>query len=1377
MLHHALNGYDIGQELYQVIKHLFDSTEDKSLIVLKLKEVLSAHQSKMPAQIIKESALLLNSYQIDCNESFYRLKDSLVNFNCGFGHEFEKIFSDHEEFNFDYTMKIFMECVHLFVSSEKIFESHVTIDGTLSQLFELYHNDLEMMANHVWSHSRLDYRISVILAMLDIFLEIQDGKYIRHPDFLSALKILSSLSGKEYGKLVRRSRELLLNSQLPSLSNMIAKMELKFEAASKLIHNAEKKTEFISEMVEGFSTHLDVLPHFFHHFKPEIRQLAFEIYIRRLFGPHIINDSGLLYDAKTDVFEWDFSTEPNISISDSPPLVDFCKDSNVPSSSKRKGFMISISSKDEFVNALKILRNKIITNVVEEETVYYIVFKETYDLKEMEMKQFVQEMLQKNSNDLKKHQIRRITLAVVRKNGANVGFYTFRKSHEYHEDATIRHIEPAMAYLLEYHRLFNYDIQLCFSDMSGQVRILLGTEKESKAQNQRLFIRLVIRPNQAMKNFDNMEHFGPEANRILEEVLEAIEAVQAQNKQTFECNHLFINIVPVFYNQPDDVLHVFKELVKQFQQRWSELHISQAEVRMNLSKGKGQPAVRYRFFLSNKTGYVSQISGYIEKKDNNSGFKWLSSLENTDHGRFHGYPVSFRYPCLTSLQMKRNRVQDLGTPYVYDFPILFEHAISNAWTTAEKNGSISGASRRPDLSLECKELVLERSGNYSTLIERDRKAGYNSCGMVAWKMKVFTPEASSGREIIVIANDISFEIGSFGIEEDRLFYEASKLARSLGIPRIYFSANSGARIGLADELKGLFKISWKDDENPLLGFDYIYLTEDDYRSINPSIVNCEKLIMPNDEVRYIIQDIIGAKSGLGVENLQGSALIAGETSLAYDEIFTLSVATCRSVGIGAYLIRLGQRVIQKENQPIILTGVGALNNLLGREVYRNNLQIGGPQIMHANGISHRIIKDDIQGIEEVIKWLSFVPLSNELPIPPKMFSSDPAERQIEYMPPLEGGYDPRWLIEGKTTEQGWIGGLVDKGSFVEYLAGWAKTVVIGRARLGGIPVGIIGVETRSTELVIPADPANPQSEAQVTRQAGQVWFPDSAFKTAQAIRDFTKGEHLPIIILANWRGFSGGQRDLFDQILKFGSQIVDALKAADQPIFVYLPPGAELRGGAWVVLDSQINSDSIEMFADPSSRGGVLEPEGIIGIKFKQEHLSSIMDKLDPVCKDLNDLLENRQENSQDLLFKLQARKTKLAPIYRQIAHHFADAHDRPGRMKAKNVIKDIVSWPNARKFFFYRLQRRLSEREFYFTLDSEIRNRERLNQAILASCGSQYYSMDDECAFTLLKAKKTEILSLISEINNELKRQKIQNLVHDLPIDNVKSLLQNFKI
>ena len=53
---------------------------------------------------------------------------------------------------------------------------------------------------------------------------------------------------------------------------------------------------------------------------------------------------------------------------------------------------------------------------------------------------------------------------------------------------------------------------------------------------------------------------------------------------------------------------------------------------------------------------------------------------------------------------------------------------------------------------------------------------------------------------------------------------------------------------------------------------------------------------------------------------------------AKSDIFALSYVTGRSVGIGAYLCRLGQRTIQMKTGPMILTGYSALNKLLGRQV-------------------------------------------------------------------------------------------------------------------------------------------------------------------------------------------------------------------------------------------------------------------------------------------------------------------------------------------------------------------------------------------------------------------------------------------------------------
>lgn len=259
---------------------------------------------------------------------------------------------------------------------------------------------------------------------------------------------------------------------------------------------------------------------------------------------------------------------------------------------------------------------------------------------------------------------------------------------------------------------------------------------------------------------------------------------------------------------------------------------------------------------------------------------------------------------------------------------------------------------------------------------------------------------------------------------------------------------------------------------------------------------------------------------------------------------------------------------------------------------------------------------------------------------------------------------------------------------------WAQTVVTGRARLGGIPVGVIAVETRTVELTLPADPANLDSEAKTVSQAGQVWFPDSAYKTAQVIQDFCR-EDLPLIIFANWRGFSGGMKDMYEQIVKFGAYIVDGLRKYTKPIIIYIPPNGELRGGAWAVVDPTINSRYMEMYADTESRGGVLEPEGIVEIKFRKKDLLKVMHRIDPVIIELVDKMKNVkkahpelerkssicQQNEptkspeiEDIEKKIEERQNYLLPMYHQVALQFADLHDTPERMQEKGTIHVIIS-------------------------------------------------------------------------------------------------------
>lgn len=97
------------------------------------------------------------------------------------------------------------------------------------------------------------------------------------------------------------------------------------------------------------------------------------------------------------------------------------------------------------------------------------------------------------------------------------------------------------------------------------------------------------------------------------------------------------------------------------------------------------------------------------------------------------------------------------------------------------------------------ELVYDEADQ--KLIEREDAGSLSEIGMVAWRVRLIVPEYPEGREIIVIANDISHQIGSFSMREHNLFYEASKLSRAEGLPRLYIAANSGARIGLSNDVR------------------------------------------------------------------------------------------------------------------------------------------------------------------------------------------------------------------------------------------------------------------------------------------------------------------------------------------------------------------------------------------------------------------------------------------------------------------------------------------------------------------------------------------------------------------------------------------------
>jgi len=166
---------------------------------------------------------------------------------------------------------------------------------------------------------------------------------------------------------------------------------------------------------------------------------------------------------------------------------------------------------------------------------------------------------------------------------------------------------------------------------------------------------------------------------------------------------------------------------------------------------------------------------------------------------------------------------------------------------------------------------------------------------------------------------------------------------------------------------------------------------------------------------------------------------------------------------------------------------------------------------------------------------------------------------------------------------------------------------------------------------------------------------------------------------------------MYSEVLKYGAQIVDAFVNYEHPIFIYIPPNGELRGGAWVVIDPSINPEKMELYADPESRGGILEPPGVVEVKYRAAQQIEAMHRLDDRIKELNAKIAGADGAEKKALEQeLKARERNLLPLYTSVAIGFADLHDRTGRMKAKGVILDDVAWKNSRRFFFWRVKRRV---------------------------------------------------------------------------------------
>mmetsp|Transcript_11790 Transcript_11790/g.25461 ORF Transcript_11790/g.25461 Transcript_11790/m.25461 type:complete len:2085 (-) Transcript_11790:120-6374(-) len=1185
---------------------------------------------------------------------------------------------------------------------------------------------LDVVIAESTAHQQVALRSELVLAMirqLDTFTD-RFGTSVSE-DVLAALDTLASMKGKAYGEIILAAEEKVREAKVPSFDIRLA------ELRAKLI-DSETDFEELSKS-STLSAGVDLLTNLLDDEDEQVKAAAMEVYTRRVYRTYAVPSLTVenLDGRLSCSFEFQFADVPTAERVTRNGFFSVIKDagafaSEVPEILSAMGSKISgDASADGPVNVLQIGALSGDASIED-----------------------LQSALDANKDKINMLGIRVVSV-LLPQGQKNPSYYSFPQCEGFNESPLRRGMRPTFHHLLELSRLEdNYNLER-IDAVGHNVQIYVGAEKNARRNAaQTVFVRGITHTPGITS--------VPGARRTLLQGLDELERAQSNAKVTTQSSsRIYIHsLSEVEGSSPEQVAKEFDVVVDKLKsrlaQRLLKLNVDEIEAKVrvkSVDEDGNSMVVPVRLIASSMEGEWLKTAAYIERPDPVTGVtrEFCVIGEGKD-----AVCVLDPYDGANIIQTKRAIARRVGSTYAYDFLGLLEVGLIQEWDTYLS--SLEDAPSPPTNLFESQELL---EGEDGELVLGKREIGTNKVGMVAWVVKMKTPEYPEGREVVFIANDVTVQSGSFGVPEDDVFFKASEYARENKLPRVYIACNSGARIGLVDDLKPKFQIKFVDEASPSKGFEYLYLTDDVYKSLPEGAVNVEKV--PEG---WAIKDIIGTTEGIGVENLQGSGKIAGETSRAYDEIFTLSYVTGRSVGIGAYLVRLGQRIIQMKQGPMLLTGYGALNKLLGKEVYTSQDQLGGPQVMYPNGVSHEIVDDDQQGVQSIIQWLSFVPATTDAP-PAVRESSDPVNRAVEWKP-TPTPYDPRLMLSGTDDATGFF----DKGSWKEYLDGWGKSVVIGRGRLGGIPMGAISVETRLVEKIIPADPADPNSREAILPQAGQVLFPDSSYKTAQALKDFNN-EGLPVMIFANWRGFSGGSRDMSGEILKFGSMIVDALREYKHPIYIYFPPFGELRGGSWVVVDPTINEEKMTMFSDPEARGGILEPAGIVEIKFRLADQLKAMHRIDPQLMALDAELEGTDDtdktSQEDIKEQIAAREELLKPVYLQAATEFADLHDKTGRMKAKGVIKEAVPWAESRKYFFYLAKRRIAQDNYVAQLkaaDSSLDSASALaiisdmctvdwddNEAVL----DFYASNDDKISAEISQLKTASIKAQIEALQKEL--------------------------
>jgi len=319
-----------------------------------------------------------------------------------------------------------------------------------------------------------------------------------------------------------------------------------------------------------------------------------------------------------------------------------------------------------------------------------------------------------------------------------------------------------------------------------------------------------------------------------------------------------------------------------------------------------------------------------------------------------------------------------------------------------------------------------------------------------------------------------------------------------------------------------------------------------------------------------INDSGGARIQEGIHSLSGYGQVFYQNVAASGVVPQIAIIAGPCAGGAAYSPALMDFLIQtRSHSSMFICGPEVIKAATGQVAPIDQF---GTAEAHAqvSGNIHFIAEDDRHAIGIAQQLISFLPLNNLQDPPhqiPEEISLAPDEGMNELVPDdPKAAYDVHAVIER----------LVDAGQWLEVQREFARSIVIGFARISGMVVGIV---------------AN-----QPVYKAGCLDI-DSSDKAARFIR-FCNAFNVPLVNLVDVPGFMPGLAQERGGIIRHGAKMLFAYAAATVPKITVIMRKA--YGGAYLAMCSKdMGADFI--FAWPCAEIAVMGAESAAKIIYRKE--------------------------------------------------------------------------------------------------------------------------------------------------------------------------------